>query len=155
MKDNSGRTVAERPFSDDDYRTLAAFRAGLRRFLHFSEEAARTAGLSPQQHQLLIAIRGHGGSEPPTVGELATALRIRHHSAVGLIDRMTRAGYVRREGSTADNRRVHVAITPAGDALLRSLTAAHRQEHRQLATLLRQLTETASRASTGDVENAG
>src|SRR5215475_8060129 len=92
--------VREQPLSDDDYRALAAFRAGLRRFLRFSEDAARAAGLTPQQHQLLVAVRGHAGPEPPTIGELADALQIKHHSAVGLIDRMTEAGYVRRASST-------------------------------------------------------
>lgn len=131
--------VREQPLSDDDYRALAAFRAGLRRFLRFSEDAARAAGLTPQQHQLLVAVRGHPGREPPTIGEVAGALQIKHHSAVGLIDRVTEAGYVRREGSTVDSRRVHILITPAGEAVLRSLTAAHRQEYRQLADALRHL----------------
>lgn len=133
--------IPEPEFGDEDYRTLAAFRAALRRFLRFSEEAARAAGLSPQQHQLLVAIRGHAGNEPPTIGELAEALQIRHHSTVELIDRMAERGLVRREPSTVDNRRVHVVITPEGDAVLRSLTSSHRQEHRQLAVVLRQLTD--------------
>lgn len=151
-----GKTTAidDRPFNEDDYRTLAAFRAGLRRFLRFSEEAARAAGLSPQQHQLLIAIRGHPGPEPPTVGDLATALQIRHHSAVGLIDRMAQAGYVQRESSTVDSRRVHVTITPEGETVLRSLTAAHRQEHRQLAELLRRLTATVAHSSAAEESEA-
>jgi DNA-binding MarR family transcriptional regulator len=133
------RRLREQPLSDDDYRALAAFRAGLRRFLHFSEEAARAAGLTPQQHQLLVAVRGHSGPEPPTIGEVADALQIKHHSAVGLIDRMTEAGYVQRAASTVDSRRVHVLITPAGEEVLHSLTAAHRLEYRQLADALRQL----------------
>jgi DNA-binding MarR family transcriptional regulator len=131
--------IRDQVLSDDDYRALAAFRAGLRRFLHFSEDAARTAGLTPQQHQLLIAVRGHAGPEPPTVGEIADSLQIKHHSAVGLIDRMTEAGYVQRAPSTVDSRRVHVLITPTGENVLRSLTAVHRQEYRELAVALRQL----------------
>lgn len=129
----------QHPFDDDDYRALAAFRAGLRRFVRFSEDAARAAGLSPQQHQLLLAVRGHDGPEPPTIGDLADALQIRHHSAVGLIDRMEDGGLVRRERSAIDSRRVHVAISPAGEDVLRSLTAAHRQELRRLSELLRPL----------------
>jgi DNA-binding MarR family transcriptional regulator len=125
--------------SDDDYRALADFRAGLRRFLRFSEDAARDAGLTPQQHQLLVAVRGHAGPEPPTIGEIAGALQIKHHSVVGLVDRMSEGGYVRRVGSTVDSRRVHVVITPAGEEMLQTLTAAHRQEHRQLADVVRQL----------------
>lgn len=136
--------MAEPPLSDADYRTLATFRAELRRFLRFSEEAARAAGLSPQQHQLLIAIRGHDGPDPPTVGELATALQIRHHSVVELIDRSVEAGFVRREPSMVDQRRVHVVLTPRGEAMLRSLTAAHRQEHRRLAAILARLNAAAT-----------
>lgn len=140
-------SVEERPFSDEDYRAIAAFRAGLRRFVRFSEDAARAVGLSPQQHQLLVAIRGHVGPEPPTIGDLAEALQIRHHSAVGLVDRMVQGGYVRRETSTVDSRRVHVLITPEGEAVLRSLTAAHRREHRQLQELLQRLVVEAESAS--------
>lgn len=134
-------SMSEPPFSDDDYRAIAAFRAGLRRFIRFSEDAAREAGLSPQQHQLLLAVRGHAGDAPPTIGELAEALQIKHHSVVGLVDRMVQGGYVAREGSAVDNRRVHVVITPAGEAVLRSLTSAHRREHRQLREVLPRLTE--------------
>ena len=125
--------------SDEDYQALAAFRAGLRRFLRFSEEAARRVGLTPQQHQLLVSIRGHMGPEPPTVGELATALQIKHHSAGELVNRIVQRGYARREGSTVDNRRVHVLITPEGEQALMSLTAAHREEHQQLEEVFRQL----------------
>lgn len=132
--------MEDRAFSDDDYRAIAAFRAGLRRFLRFSEDAARAAGLSPQQHQLLLSVRGHAGADPPTIGQLAEALQIRHHSTVGLVDRMEHAGYVRREGSVVDNRRVHVVITPAGESILRSLTAAHQREHRHLREALLALT---------------
>lgn len=131
--------MAEPPLSDADYRALAAFRAELRRFQRFSEEAARVAGISPQQHQLLIAVRGHDGPEPPTIGELAEALQVRHHSAVELIDRTAEAGFVRRAPSTTDQRRVHVVLTPGGDAVLRALTATHRQEHRRLAAILARL----------------
>jgi len=136
----TNRTATEKPLTDEDFQALAAFRAALRQFVRFSEEAAREAGLTPQQHQALVAIRGHVGDEPPTVGELAEALQVKHHSAVGLVDRIVQRGFARREPSTVDNRRVHVAITTAGDDVLRSLTAAHREEHRQLADVLRQLT---------------
>jgi DNA-binding MarR family transcriptional regulator len=137
----TNRTVTEKPLTSQDFQALAAFRAALRQFIRFSEEAAREAGLTPQQHQALVAIRGHVGNEPPTVGELADALQVKHHSAVGLVDRIVQRGYARREPSTVDNRRVHVVITPGGEEVLRSLTAAHREEHRQLADVLRRLTE--------------
>ena len=136
----TNRTATEKPLTNEDFQALAAFRAALRQFVRFSEEAARDAGLTPQQHQALVAIRGHVGDEPPTVGELAEALQVKHHSAVGLVDRIVQRCFARREPSTVDNRRVHVAITPAGDDVLRSLTAAHREEHRQLADVLRRLT---------------
>lgn len=142
--------AAQHPFGDDDYRALAAFRAGLRRFVRFSEDAARAAGLSPQQHQLLLAVRGHEGPEPPTIGDLAEALQVRHHSAVGLIDRMEEGGFVRRERSAIDSRRVHVAITSAGEDVLRSLTAVHRQELRRLGELLRPLAASAADPSFGN-----
>ena len=125
--------------SDAEYQALAAFRSELRRFLRFSEDAARAAGLSPQQHQLLLAIRGYPGETPPTVGELAAALQVKHHSTVGLINRMAQAGYLRREPSTIDQRAVHVVLTPQGEDILRTLTVAHRSEHRQLKRVLRQL----------------
>jgi DNA-binding MarR family transcriptional regulator len=133
--------MQDKPLSSHDFQALAAFRAALRRFVRFSEDAARDAGLTPQQHQLLVAIRGHVGPEPPTVGELAEVLQIKHHSAVGLVDRVEQRGLARREPSTVDNRRVHVVITAAGEDVLRSLTTAHREEHRQLAGVLRNLTE--------------
>ena len=137
----SGAPRPQRRLNDAEYRQLADFRYAIRSFMEFSEQAARNAGLTPQQHQALVAIRGHVGDESPTVGELAEALQVKHHSAVGLVDRIVQRGFARREPSTVDNRRVHVVITPAGEEVLRSLTAAHREEHRQLADVLRRLTE--------------
>lgn len=122
--------------SDAEYQALAAFRAELRRFLRFSEDAARAAGLSPQQHQLLLAIRGYPGEAPPTVGDLAEALQVKHHSMVGLINRTERAGYLRREPSPTDQRAVQIVLTPSGADVLRSLTAVHWNEHRELERVL-------------------
>jgi DNA-binding MarR family transcriptional regulator len=127
--------------TDADYQELASFRYELRRFLRFSEDAARAAGLTPQQHQLLVAVRGHVGDEPATVGEIAESLQIKHHSAVGLLDRMEEAGLVRRVHSPADSRRVHVMIAPAGEAVLHSLASVHRREYRQLEAVLRRLVD--------------
>lgn len=131
--------MADDAISDDEYRALAAFRAELRRFLRFSEDSARAAGLSPQQHQLLLAVRGHPGDTSPTVGELAGALQVKPHSMVGLINRMVQAGYLQREPSPSDQRAVHVVLTDSGNRVLRSLTAVHRSEHLQLDLVLRQL----------------
>lgn len=125
--------------SEAEYQALAAFRAELRRFLRFSEEAAQAVGLSPRQHQLLLAVRGHAGESPPTIGDLATALQVKHHSMVGLINRMVQAGYLRREPSPRDQRAVHIVLTPRGEDLLLSLTAAHWNEHHQLERVLRRL----------------
>jgi DNA-binding MarR family transcriptional regulator len=143
--------------SDAEYQALASFRTELRRFMRFSEDAARAAGLSPQQHQLLLAIRGHRGDAPPTVGDLADALQIKHHSMVGLINRTVQAGYLRREQSTVDQRAVHVVLTPQGEEILQALTVAHRSEHRQLTRVLhglvaqRSATEpTGTRSGEGD-----
>ncbi len=116
-----GRT-ARRP-TDADYERLLAVRDGLRRFLHWSETQATEAGLTPAQHQLLLAIRGHG--EPPSVGDVAAHLLLKHHSAVELVDRAERAGLVRRAADPGDQRVVRLALTPRGEEHLEALAAAH------------------------------
>lgn len=128
--------MADHALSDADYRRIAAFRTELRRFLRFSEDAAREVGLTAQQHQALLAIRGHAGAGPPSVGELAAALQLRHHSVVGLVDRLEEAGLVRRETDPGDNRRVLLRISPGGDAVLGKLTQAHLDEHARLREML-------------------
>ena len=134
------RTTTKRPalqpaeLSDGEYCALAQFRAGLRHFLHFSEEAARDAGTTPAQHQLLLAIRGFAGPSAPVVGDLADALQLRHHSAVELVDRAERAGLVVRTPDPDDLRRQHVALTPAGRRLLDQLSVVHRDELRRFRT---------------------
>jgi DNA-binding MarR family transcriptional regulator len=129
-----------------DYQALAAFRHALRRFTQFSAEAARKAGLTPQQHQALLAIKGgpragvdaaaetgaEAKAEAATVGEIAAALLIRPHSAVELVDRLAELGLVRRIADARDHRRVRVALSARAEALLGSLTAAHLHE---LATI--------------------
>jgi DNA-binding MarR family transcriptional regulator len=105
---------------------LAAFRYTLRRFLHFSEQAAEVVGLTPHQHQALLAVRGGGG--PMTVGDLAERLQVRHHSAVGLVDRLVRGGLLSRRPSPVDGRAVRLHLTARGSRLLERLTAAHRRE---------------------------
>jgi DNA-binding MarR family transcriptional regulator len=116
------------PITDAEYEALAGFRYALRRFLHFSEEAAREAGLEPQQHQALLAIRGFGGGSPVSVGDLAERLQVRHHSAVGLVDRLATLGLVRREPSAKDRRRVVLKLTAAGQRTLGRVAGAHRAE---------------------------
>ncbi|MHB1536918.1 MAG: MarR family winged helix-turn-helix transcriptional regulator [Solirubrobacteraceae bacterium] len=113
---------------DDDYERLLALRTGLRRFLHWSEEQARAAGLTPAQHQLLLAIRGHAGAKAPTIGELADYLLLRHHSAVGLADRAETAGLIVRVRDGEDHRVVRLRLTAAGTERLASLSAIHLAE---------------------------
>jgi len=113
-----------------DYRALARFRHLLRRFLAFSEAAARSAGLQPHQHQLLLAAKGVPEGELPTIDVLARMLQLRHHSAVELVNRLARRGMVERFRSESDRRRVLVQITAAGERVLRKLSLQHRRELR-------------------------
>lgn len=123
------------------YETLAAFRYALRRFLHFSEQAAQAVGLTPQQHQALLAIKGFPGRDCVTVGELAERLQLRHHSAVGLIDRMVLEKLVERAASKKDRRQVFIQLTPRGEKKLEKLSALHRQQLKRIAPELGRLIE--------------
>jgi DNA-binding MarR family transcriptional regulator len=116
------------PTGTIDYRVLAEFRYQIRRFLRFSEDAARAAGLEPQQHQLLLAIKGLPEGTDPTIGELAERLQIRHHSVVELIDRLESRGLARRQRSATDRRKVCVELTAEGERILESLAEEHRGE---------------------------
>ncbi|HEU5432152.1 MAG TPA: MarR family transcriptional regulator [Thermomicrobiales bacterium] len=132
-------SVATKPLSDDDYQTIAAFRAAIRRFMRFSEEAARSIGLTPQQHQALLAIRGFAGPGLPAVRDLAEALQLRHHSVVGLVDRLEEGGYVRRLPSPTDSRVVLLEITADGERMLAELTGVHMREQERLSAIVRDL----------------
>lgn len=114
--------------ADREYRALAAFRYQLRRFLAFSEGEARAIGLEPQQHQVLLALRGLPSDTAPTVRALADRLMLRHHTVVGLLDRLEDRGLVRRDRAPEDRRQVRVAVTRRGAQLLRRLSLAHRDE---------------------------
>src|SRR3954451_13899011 len=107
---------------DADYRRLLQFRISLRRFLHWSEEQAERAGLTPAQHQLLLAVRGHDGEQGPTIGDVAGYLLLRHHSAVGLVDRAEKAGLVERREDAGDLRVVRLRLTPLGAGTLQQLS---------------------------------
>lgn len=111
-----------------DYETLAEFRHQLRKFLAFSEAAAHKAGLTPQQHQALLAIKGFSSPEPISVGDLARFLLIRHHTAVELMDRMTKLGLLSRVVDADDGRRVLVKLTKKGEQKLRTLSKIHFEE---------------------------
>lgn len=118
---------------------LAALRHALREFLRFSRDAARTAGIPPQQHQALLAIKGYPHREYVTMGELAERLQVRHHSAVGLVDRLARRQLVRRVPVKEDRRRVHVSLTAKGEALIERLSEIHLAELREIRPKLRRL----------------
>ncbi|HVM50031.1 MAG TPA: MarR family transcriptional regulator [Candidatus Acidoferrum sp.] len=127
--------------SKAQYERLAEFRHALRQFLHFSEQAAHAAGLTPQQHQALLAIKGFPGRDHVTVGELAERLQLRHHSTVGLIDRLVADNLAERAPSTQDRRQVFVQLTRHGEKVLESLASAHRQELKRTGLDLKRLLE--------------
>ncbi len=120
--------MAVRTLSDRDYKALAELRYRLRMFIGFSDDQARTVGLEPRQHQLLLAVRGLPDELRPTIGTLAERLVVKHHTVVEMIDRLEAIGLVRREHDTNDKRVVLVRITPRGIAMLDRLSLAHRAE---------------------------
>jgi DNA-binding MarR family transcriptional regulator len=123
--------------TEGEYASLLAVRVELRRFLRWSEEQAATVGLTPAQHQLMLAIRGHPDSRGPSVRELADYLSTRHHSAVQLIDRAEQLGLVTRHREDSNDRRiVRLALTKAGDEKLAQLSTTHLEELQRLATLI-------------------
>jgi DNA-binding MarR family transcriptional regulator len=136
MHEREGAAV---PLSDADYRALAAFRTELRRFLAFSEAAARSAGLPAQQHQALLAIRGHPGPEPASVTDVAEALLLRRHSATELLARVEAAGLIARSTDPGDRRRTLVALTPEGEEVLAGLSTQHAVELRALRAVVADL----------------
>jgi DNA-binding MarR family transcriptional regulator len=122
-----------------DFERLLEFRVTLRRFNRWSEDQAQAAGLTHVQHQLLVAIKGHHESRPPTVGDLAGYLMLRPHSTVELVDRAEAAGLVERTPDADDGRVVRVRLTGAGDRILNKLTRAHLERLHELAAVLDEL----------------
>jgi DNA-binding MarR family transcriptional regulator len=125
--------------TDGEFEQLLALRTGLRRFLHWSEEQAKEAGITPAQHQLLLAVRGHQDGVGPTIGELASYLLLRPHSTSELIDRAVTAGLVTRNTDTTNASIVRIALAPLGDEKLRGLSQAHLQELAELGPTMRTL----------------
>jgi len=113
---------------DDDYRRLLEFRTAIRKFLKYSKDQAEQVGLTPTQHQLLLAIRGHQREGGPTIGDVAECLLIKHHSAVELVARAELAGVVRRRQDPADQRIVRLALTRSGHSKLERISTANLAE---------------------------
>jgi DNA-binding MarR family transcriptional regulator len=120
----------ERKLTNRDYHSLAEFRHLIRRFVRFSEQAARAAGLEPKQHQLLLALKGLPTDVRPRIAELAERLQIQHHSAVELVNRLESAGFVRRQRAAEDRREVLLHVTSHGERVLQQLSLEHREELR-------------------------
>jgi DNA-binding MarR family transcriptional regulator len=129
-----------RSLTDADYSRLLRFRTELRRFLRWSEQQAAAAGLTPAQHQLLVAVRGHDDVRGPTVGDIAAALLLRHHSVVELLDRAEVAGLVVRRNDEEDQRVVRISLTAAGERCVERLAALHIEELSRLGASLGALT---------------
>lgn len=129
-------TIQAKQISKADYEALANFRYSLRRFLHFTEEGAREAGLTPQQHQVLLALKGQPGKEWAYVAEIAEALQIKHHAAVMLIDRCEKAELVTRTVDPNDRRQVRVSLLAQGEELLAVLSEKNLSELRKLRQVL-------------------
>ncbi len=133
--------------SQSDFEHLLQLRTGLRLFLRWSEQQARAAGLTPSQHQLLLAIKGHPEADDPTIGEIAEYLVLRHHSASELIDRAAAAGLVDRAPDRRNGSVVRVSLTPAGTDKLKALAATHVEELAHLAPTIRALWQAVEKAT--------
>ncbi|HYT39504.1 MAG TPA: helix-turn-helix domain-containing protein [Acidimicrobiia bacterium] len=129
------------PLSDEQFARILEFRVALRRFGRFSEEQAAKLDMTAAQYQLLLAIRGHGGPPAPTIADVARRLMIRHHSAVGLVDRTRDLGLVERRRDDDDHRLARLALTPLGHERVNALALAHLKELRNLAEVLGALLE--------------
>src|SRR5215469_11512707 len=125
-----------------NYHALAELRYQIRRFLRFSEQAARSAGIEPQQYQLLLALKGLPENRKPTIGELAERLQIRHHSTVELINRLVERNLVARQRDSGDQRYVLVILTAHGEAILQRLALYHRTELQTIGPALLHTLET-------------
>jgi len=142
------RSTGRRP-TDADYQRLLELRTGLRRFLHWSAERAEAAGVTPAQHQLLLAVRGHPGPAPPTIGELAEHLLLRHHSAVQLLDRAEAAGLVTRVPDAESASVVRLRLTEDGARQLEALSELHLEELAHLAPTMHALWDALERDTDG------
>jgi DNA-binding MarR family transcriptional regulator len=124
------------PLSKEDFEALARFRFAIRRYLRFSEETVRRYGVTPQQYQLMLALKGFPGRDWAVIREIAERLQLRHHSVVELVDRAQGEGLVHRTADPDDARAVRVRLTDDGERLLGRLSALHRDELRRIDTAL-------------------
>jgi DNA-binding MarR family transcriptional regulator len=124
------------PESEEVIRDLAQFRYTLRKFLRFSENAARQCGVTPQQHQLMLGVAGYTGHGSATVSELAEFLQERNHSVAGLIERAVQHGIVSRAQDKTDRRVVNVSLTASGKEILSKLSRLHQEEARRIQEFL-------------------
>jgi DNA-binding MarR family transcriptional regulator len=138
--------ASKKPLAKADYEALAQFRYELRRFLSFSEKAAVDAGVTPRQHQALLAIKGFPGRDEITIGELAEQLTIAHHTAVELADRLVAQDLVARSPGSEDRRTVLLRVTRKGEKLLTKLSLAHWAEIQKMGPHLRQLLDGLARS---------
>jgi DNA-binding MarR family transcriptional regulator len=134
--DGGADPSAAEPLTKEDFEALARFRFGIRRYLRFSEETVRRHGVTPQQYQLMLALKGFPGRDWAVVRELAERLQLRHHSVVELVDRAQAEGLVQRGPHPGDARSVRVELTGAGEQLLGRLSALHRDELRRMDAVL-------------------
>ena len=144
------RTKSSKRLTKKEYETLSSFRYALRRFLKFSESAAAEVGLTSNQHQALLAIKGYPGREHVTNGELAERLQIKHHSAVGLVNRLEAQGLIFREQGDSDRREVYLALTERGAELLERLAAVHQEELKHIAPQLSAILENIDEMNSSD-----
>lgn len=124
------------PLTKEDFEALARFRFGIRRYLRFSEEIVRKLGLTPQQYQAMLALKGFPDREWATIGELADRLQLRHHTVVELVNRAQAQGLLERVPHPADARSVRVVLTPDGESILGRLAALHRDELERMGDVL-------------------
>lgn len=110
------------PLDKSDYEALLHLRSAMRRYIRFVDEGARAVGITPQQHQLLLAVKGQTRRDWATVSEIAEELQLKHNSTVGLANRCLTAGLIRKETSASDHRVVRIFLTPQGESLLEALS---------------------------------
>lgn len=133
MRASSSRTARRGTLSAADYEALASFRYAVRRYLAFAEAGARSVGLTSQQHQALLAIKVHSHTRPMSIGDLASELLLKHHSAVELVGRLEKAGFTQKTVDVEDRRRALISLTTKGEGVLAALSTNNLRELRLIA----------------------